>query len=45
VTSKLKLYSGALEEIHFNGQKIDTIFKPLISWQASRQRERALLRR
>jgi hypothetical protein len=44
VTSALKLYNGALEEIHFNGDKIDTIFMPLISWQASRRREKKYMR-
>ncbi len=33
VTSALKMYSGQLEEIHYNGDKIDTIFAPLIKWQ------------
>ena len=42
VTSKLKLYSGALEEIYFNGEKIDTIFTPLISWQANKRRNKTL---
>ncbi len=44
VTSSLKLYNGALEEIHFNGDKIDTIFTPLISWQANSRREKLYLR-
>ena len=35
VTSQLKMYSGQLEEIHYNGEQIDTIFGPLIKWQNS----------
>ena len=33
VTSQLKILSGTLEEIHYNGDQIDTIFGPLIRWQ------------
>lgn len=33
VTSQLKILSGNLEEIHYNGDQIDTIFGPLIKWQ------------
>jgi hypothetical protein len=35
VTSQLMILSGALEEIHYNGDKIDTIFTPMIQWQRS----------
>lgn len=33
VTSKLKMFSGTLEEIHFNGDHIDTVFAPIVKWQ------------
>lgn len=33
VTSQLKMLSGTLEEIHYNGDHIDTIFGPLVKWQ------------
>ncbi len=33
VTSQLKMLSGTLEEIHYNGDHIDTIFAPLVKWQ------------
>lgn len=33
VTSKLKMLSGNLEEIHYDGNSIDTIFGPIINWQ------------
>lgn len=38
VTSSLKLWTGKLEEIHFNGEKIDTIFAPLIKWQQGKKK-------
>ena len=40
VTSSLKLLTGRLEEVHYNGAKIDTIFGPLIRWQQNKYRER-----
>lgn len=36
VTSSFKLMTGQLEEIHYDGMQIDTIFKPMIQWQESR---------
>ena len=38
VTSTLKMWTGKLEEIHFNGEKIDTIFAPLIKWQQGKMK-------
>lgn len=35
VTSQMKMLSGTLEEIHYNGNQIDTIFAPLVKWQNS----------
>lgn len=40
VTSSLKLLTGRLEEVHYNGDKIDTIFGPLIKWQQNKSKER-----
>jgi hypothetical protein len=37
VTSGLKLLTGKLEEIHYNGAQVDTIFTPLINWQKQNQ--------
>lgn len=36
VTSSLKLMNGKLDEIHYNGETVDTIFGPLIDWQKMR---------
>lgn len=36
VTSGLKMLTGRLEDIHYNGEKVDTIFSPLIKWQQSK---------
>ena len=33
VTSSLRLLTGHLKEIHYNGDSIDTIFMPMIEWQ------------
>lgn len=33
VTSSLKLLTGQLDRIHYNGDSIDTIFHPMIEWQ------------
>ena len=33
VTSSLRLLTGQLDEIHYNGDSIDTIFYPMITWQ------------
>jgi hypothetical protein len=33
VTSSLRLLTGNLEQIHYNGEQIDTIFLPMIGWQ------------
>lgn len=33
VTSSLKLLTGQLNRIHYNGESIDTIFEPMIKWQ------------
>ena len=33
VTSSLKMLTGKLQEVHYNGERIDTIFMPLIQWQ------------
>ncbi|MCF8059339.1 MAG: hypothetical protein K9K67_08585 [Bacteriovoracaceae bacterium] len=41
VTSSLKLLTGRLEEVHYNGSKIDTIFGPLIKWQQSKSLQRS----
>jgi hypothetical protein len=41
VTSSLKLLTGRLEEVHYNGSKIDTIFSPLIKWQQSKSCQRS----
>ena len=35
VTSSLRLLSGSLDEIHYNGEEIDTVFLPMINWQKS----------
>lgn len=37
VTSNLELLDGRLEDIPFKGDKIDTIFMPLINWQRRKQ--------
>lgn len=42
VTSSLKLLTGRLEEVHYNGAKIDTIFGPLIKWQKDKANYRRL---
>lgn len=42
VTSSLKLLTGRLEEVHYNGAKIDTIFGPLIKWQKDKANFRRL---
>ena len=36
VTSNLRIFSGELEEIPYDGETIDTIFTPLIHWQQER---------
>jgi len=33
VTSSLRLLDGHFNEIHYNGEQIDTIFNPMIKWQ------------
>ncbi len=33
VNSSLKLLTGQLHEIHYNGASIDSIFRPIIQWQ------------
>lgn len=33
VTSSLRLLTGNLEQIHYNGEQIDMIFQPMINWQ------------
>lgn len=33
VTSSLRLLTGQLDEVHYNGESIDTIFYPMIEWQ------------
>lgn len=33
VTSDFKMRSGNLQEIHYDGEQIDTIFMPMIDWQ------------
>lgn len=33
VTSQLKIFTGSLQEIPYDGARIDTIFGPLIEWQ------------
>mgnify|MGYP000041162382 CR=1 FL=1 len=38
VTSSLKIWTGKLEEILFNGERIDTIFSPLIKWQQGKKK-------
>lgn len=40
VTSSLKMMTGRLEEVHYNGAKIDTIFAPMIEWQKNKNRRR-----
>tara|TARA_R110002072_G_scaffold64203_2_gene159191 strand:+ start:30871 stop:31776 length:906 start_codon:yes stop_codon:yes gene_type:complete len=40
VTSSFKLLTGQLEEIHYNGDQIDTIFTPMIQWQESKHNRR-----
>jgi len=35
VTSALKILTGEMEEIPYNGDSIDTIFMPIINWQRS----------
>ena len=40
VTSDLKLLTGALEPIPYDGERIDTIFTPLIQWQRQRHEQR-----
>lgn len=40
VTSSLKMMTGRLEEVHYNGNKIDTIFIPMIEWQKNKNRRR-----
>lgn len=42
VTSSLKLLTGRLEEVPYNGAKIDTIFGPLIQWQKSKSAQRRM---
>lgn len=42
VTSSLKMMTGRLEEVHYNGAKIDTIFAPMIEWQKNKNRRRNL---
>ncbi len=42
VTSSLKLLTGRLEEVHYNGAKIDTIFGPLIQWQRGKAFQRRM---
>lgn len=42
VTSSLKLLTGRLEEVHYNGDKIDTIFGPLIQWQKNKATQRRM---
>jgi len=37
VTSSLKIMTGKLEEIPYDGSTIDTIFLPLIRWQSRKQ--------
>lgn len=37
VTSDFKMRSGNLQEIHYDGEQIDTIFMPMIEWQKSIQ--------
>lgn len=39
VTSRLKIFTGQLEEIEFDGQQIDTILLPLIEWQRKKCQE------
>lgn len=38
VTSSLKMMTGKLEEIAYDGTSIDTIFLPLIRWQAGHRK-------
>ncbi len=38
VTSGLRLLTGNLEEIHYNGEQIDRIFLPMINWQKNAQK-------
>jgi hypothetical protein len=35
VTSDFKMRDGNLQEIHYDGEQIDTIFMPMIEWQKS----------
>lgn len=38
VTSGLELLSGTMKSISYDGEKIDTIFGPLIQWQKSQEK-------
>lgn len=42
VTSTLKMMTGRLEEVNYNGAKIDSIFGPLIDWQRNKNFKRAI---
>jgi hypothetical protein len=42
VTSSLKILTGQMEEIPFNGDSIDTIFMPIINWQKQAQSQSRL---
>lgn len=39
VTSSLKMMTGKLEELSFDGEQIDTIFLPMIRWQSTKNKK------